>query len=73
MRHRRDVVEGARFGFLHRQAAMTGSQAAIAFVLANPDVACAVVGTTRMAHLTEDLAASGIALPQDLMARIRAT
>ncbi|HEX2817389.1 MAG TPA: aldo/keto reductase, partial [Phenylobacterium sp.] len=73
MRHRREMANGARFGFLHRQAAMTGSQAALAFVLANPDVACAVVGTTRMAHLTEDLAASGIALPQDLMARIRAT
>jgi 1-deoxyxylulose-5-phosphate synthase len=73
MRHRREIANGARFGFLHRQAAMTGSQAALAFVLANPDVACAVVGTTRMAHLTEDLAASGITLPQDLMARIRAT
>jgi aryl-alcohol dehydrogenase-like predicted oxidoreductase len=51
---------------------MTGNQAALAFVLANPGVACAVVGTTRMAHLTEDLAASGLTLPDALMARIRA-
>jgi aryl-alcohol dehydrogenase-like predicted oxidoreductase len=71
MRHRRDVAAGVRFGFLHRQAAMTGSQAALAFVLANPGVACAVAGTTRMAHLTENLAASGMSLPQDLMTRIR--
>jgi aryl-alcohol dehydrogenase-like predicted oxidoreductase len=71
LRHRREVAQGARFGFLHRRADMTGSQAALAFVLANPGVACAVVGTTRMAHLTENLAASGLALPPDLMARIR--
>jgi aryl-alcohol dehydrogenase-like predicted oxidoreductase len=72
MRHRRDVAAGARFGFLHRQAQMTGSQAALAFVLANPNVGCAVVGTTRMAHLTENLAASGLTLPDALLARIRA-
>jgi aryl-alcohol dehydrogenase-like predicted oxidoreductase len=65
LRHRREVAEGARFGFLHRRSEMTGSQAALAFVLANPHVACAVVGTTRMAHLTE------LTLPPDLMARIR--
>ncbi len=73
MRHRPEVAEGARFAFLHRLGAMTGSQAALAYVLANPHVACAVVGTTRMAHLTEDLAASGMSLPDELMARIRAT
>jgi aryl-alcohol dehydrogenase-like predicted oxidoreductase len=71
MRHRREVAQGARFGFLHRRPEMTGSQAALAFVLANRDVACAVVGTTRMAHLSENLAASGLVLPPDLMARIR--
>lgn len=73
VRHRREVVEGARFRFLHRLDGLTGSQAALAFVLANPNVACAVVGTTRIAHLTENLAASGQALPEALMARIRAT
>jgi aryl-alcohol dehydrogenase-like predicted oxidoreductase len=71
LRHRREVAEGARFGFLHRRVEMTGSQAALAFVLANRDVACAVVGTTRMAHLSENLAASGLVLPPDLMDRIR--
>jgi aryl-alcohol dehydrogenase-like predicted oxidoreductase len=73
MRHRREVAEGVRFGFLHRLGAMTGNQAALAYVLANPHVACAVVGTTRMAHLIEDLAASGLSLSDELTARIRAT
>jgi aryl-alcohol dehydrogenase-like predicted oxidoreductase len=59
-----------RFGFLHRQPDITGSQAALAWVLANPDVSAAVVGTTRMAHLRDDLAASGLTLPRELAARI---
>lgn len=70
--HRADIGKGARFGFLHRLDGMSGSQAALAYVLANPDVACAVIGTTRMAHLTENIAASGLALPDDVAARIAA-
>lgn len=72
VRHRRAVRDGLSYRFLHQTPAMTGSQAALAFVLANPAVACAVIGTTRMAHLSENLAASGLALPNDLAARIRA-
>ena len=72
VRHRGEVAEGARFGFLHRQPGMTGSQAALAYVLANPHVACAVMGTTRQAHLAENLAASGLMLPDAVMSAIRA-
>jgi len=68
-RHRREVRAGAAFGFLNRLPGMTGPQAALAYVLANPHVACAVIGTTRLAHLTENLAASGLALPPPAMAR----
>ncbi len=70
-RHRQEVLKGARFGFLHRQDDLTGSQAALAYVLANPNVSCAVVGTTRMVHLRENLAASGRELSPALMGRIR--
>jgi aryl-alcohol dehydrogenase-like predicted oxidoreductase len=69
--HRSEIAKGVRFGFLNRLEAMSGAQAALAFVLANRDVACAVVGATRMGHLRENLAASGLTLPTDLMARIR--
>jgi aryl-alcohol dehydrogenase-like predicted oxidoreductase len=72
VRHRADVVKGARFGFLAHVEGMSGAQAALAYVLANPDVACAVIGTTRLAHLQENLAASGLTLPADVAARIRA-
>lgn len=71
LRHRADVTRGARFAFLHRQPRITGSQAALAFVLSNPGVACAVTGTTRLAHLAENMAASGMTMPPELAARIR--
>jgi aryl-alcohol dehydrogenase-like predicted oxidoreductase len=71
VRHRAEVAKGARFGFLSHVEGMTGAQAALAYVLANPQVACAVIGTTRPAHLHENLAASGITLPADVAARIR--
>jgi aryl-alcohol dehydrogenase-like predicted oxidoreductase len=72
VRHRDEVRQGARFRFLHRLPQMTGSQAALAYVLADPGVSAAVVGTTRLEHLKEDAAASGLALPAEIMARIRA-
>jgi aryl-alcohol dehydrogenase-like predicted oxidoreductase len=73
VRHRREVRDGARFRFLHQSAGITGSQAALAYVLHNHSVASAVVGTTRMAHLRENLAASGLVLPPALMTKITAT
>ncbi|WP_297692713.1 aldo/keto reductase [Phenylobacterium sp.] len=72
VRHRREVASGLRFGFLHRLPEITGSQAALAYVLADPAVSAAVVGTTRLAHLREDAAASGLRLPGEAMMRIRA-
>ena len=72
LRHRREVEAGARFRFLRRTPGMTGAQAALAYVLANPGVACAITGTTRLAHLGENLAASGLTLPPETLAEIRA-
>ena len=71
VRHRADVMAGARFGLLNRLPGISGPQAALAYVLANRDVACAVTGTTRQAHLVENLAASGLTLSAEAMAAIR--
>ena len=73
VRHRADVAKGTRFSFLAEVNGMTGAQAALAYVLANPDVSCAVIGTTRSAHLLENLAASGMTLPTEVIDRIRAS
>ena len=69
--HRADIARGARFGFLQDLPDMTASQAALAYVLADPNVSCAVVGTTRMGHLLENLAASEMKLSAETLARIR--
>lgn len=70
-RHRAEVARGARLGFLRRLPDLTANQAALGYVLANPDVSAAVIGTTRLAHLREDVAVSGAAFPPELLARIR--
>lgn len=71
LRHRREMQAGAVFGFLNRLQGLTASQAALAYVLANSGVACAVVGATRLSHLQENLAASGLTLPPDVLQAIR--
>jgi aryl-alcohol dehydrogenase-like predicted oxidoreductase len=69
--HRADILKGARFGFLSELEGMSASQAALAYVLADPHVSCAVVGTTRMAHLVENIAASDMTLSDEAVRRIR--
>ena len=68
--HRGDVARGLKLSFLGQVPGMSGPQAALAYVLANSGVSCAVIGTTRMAHLQENLAASGLSLPAEVVARI---
>jgi aryl-alcohol dehydrogenase-like predicted oxidoreductase len=70
--HRGELTRGARFGFLHRLEGISGSQAALSYVLSNPDVSAAVFGATRPAHLRENAAAAGLLLPAEVMGRIRA-
>ncbi len=71
-KHRGELAKGRRFRFLHHLPGMSGSQAALAYVLANPNVSAAVFGATRPEHLRENLAASGLSLPPEVAARIRA-
>lgn len=71
-KHRGELARGRRFRFLHHLPDMTGSQAALAYVLANASVSAAVFGATRPAHLRENLAAVDLALPRDVLDRIRA-
>lgn len=79
-RHLRDRVKAGdqvrrarRFAFLGAVPQWSAAQACLAFTLANPAVHCAVFGTTSAAHLHENAAASGRALPDPVLQRIRAT
>jgi aryl-alcohol dehydrogenase-like predicted oxidoreductase len=72
VRHRDELRRGRGFRFLHRQPDVTGSQAALAYVLAHPGVSAAVFGATRMSHLLENLRASGMGLSPSLLNEVRA-
>ena len=82
-RHGREVVitQGADVGSEEQRARSvigalgdrygTRAQAALRFVLANPDVACAIVGLAEPAHLEEALAGQAMGpLPADAMAAL---
>ena len=71
-KHRGDILRGSRFRFLHELPEVSGSQAALAWVLANQHVSAAVFGATRLMHLRENIAASGVSLSDDVRRRIHA-
>jgi len=51
----------------------TRAQVALRFVLSNPEVSCAVIGTAELAHVDEALAAAAMGpLPADVLARLDA-
>jgi aryl-alcohol dehydrogenase-like predicted oxidoreductase len=68
--HRRYIRRGVKLRFIDDETGWTGSEIALAWVLRRPEVSCAVVGTTRMAHLLANLRASGRCLNDDLLLRI---
>jgi aryl-alcohol dehydrogenase-like predicted oxidoreductase len=72
-RHRADMIAGLRYGFLREIEGFSPAQAALSWVLANPEVSVAVVGTTRPDHLAELATVPGRRLPEAVMARIAET
>lgn len=69
-RHRADMLAGMRYGFLREVDGWSAAQSALGWVLANPEVSVAVVGTTRPEHLAELATVPGRQLPEAVMARI---
>ena len=52
------------------QAGLTLAQLAVAWTLQNPNVAAAIIGASRPEQVTENAAAAGVVLEDDLMAAI---
>src|SRR6185436_14751656 len=51
----------------------TRAQVALRFVLSNPDVSCAIIGSAELNHIDEALAAQKMGpLPPDVLARLDA-
>lgn len=68
--HRANIARSRQFRFLNDQKGSTAGELALAWVLANPHISCAVFGTTRLPHLLSNLRASGMSLDGDLLARM---
>jgi aryl-alcohol dehydrogenase-like predicted oxidoreductase len=49
---------------------LTMAQLAVAWVLQNPNVACAIIGASKPRQITENVAASGVVLSPEVMSRI---
>lgn len=49
---------------------ITMAQLAVAWVLQNPNVGCAIIGASRPEQIAENVAASGVEIPAELMTRI---
>jgi aryl-alcohol dehydrogenase-like predicted oxidoreductase len=52
------------------QAGLTMSQLAIAWVLQNPNVSCAIMGATKPKQVKENVKAAGVKLEADVMKAI---
>ncbi len=68
--HRANIARSRRFQFLNEQAGWTAGAIALAWVLANREISCAVFGTTRLPHMLAAVEASGRSLDSRLMAKI---
>ena len=68
----RDDVLGAVQGLkpLAADLGLTMAQFAVAWVLQNPNVAAAIVGASRPEQVAENVKASGVVIPDDVMAKV---
>ncbi|AUI52882.1 aldo/keto reductase [Arthrobacter crystallopoietes] len=71
--HRSKFTRGRSYRFLNHIDGMTGSEAALNFVLANPHVTSAITGTVDAQHLVSNIEAAGKGLPPELLKRIEST
>jgi aryl-alcohol dehydrogenase-like predicted oxidoreductase len=65
-----NLLAASRLGDVARELGLTPSQAAIGWVLHQPNVASAIVGASSIAQLEENLAAADVALDFEARARL---
>ena len=70
---RKQLCEGRRYRFIDDVEGMSGAQVALRYVLDNPHVTSAVVGTTSADHLRENMLALQKTIPPDILKRIQNT
>lgn len=70
-RFRRPLMQGRKFRFINHVPGMTGAQVALRYVLDNPAVTSAVVGTTCAAHLESNMQTMQMKIPDEIVQKIR--
>jgi aryl-alcohol dehydrogenase-like predicted oxidoreductase len=68
--HRSDFRRARQFRFLERDQRFTAAEISLAWVLRKAEISCAVLGTTRMHHLLDNLRVSGRSIDADLVRKI---
>jgi 1-deoxyxylulose-5-phosphate synthase len=68
--HEREFDTVAKYLALAREAGMAPAKLAVAWVLAQPGVTCAIIGASRAAQLPDVLAADGTKLDPALLAKL---
>ena len=69
--HRGALLRGRSLHFINNLPGISGSQAALSYVLNNQQVTTAVFGSTTKKHVIENLESGGIELPKELIKRIQ--
>lgn len=67
---RSKLLKGMSYRFMNQYDDITGAQIALAYVIQNKNVVSAVFGTTDEKHLNENLQASEIMLPKNILNEI---
>ena len=66
-----DVVERVqRLRPIAEEMDLTMAQLAVAWVLQNPNLGCAIIGASRPKQVVENVAATGVVIPPEYLARI---
>lgn len=71
VKFRGQLIKGRKFTFINSVPGMSGAQIALRYVLDNPNVTTAVFGTTTPAHLADNVGALNVAIPEDILKRIK--
>lgn len=68
---RKEFLEGRKYTFINKVEGMSGAQIALRYVLDNQHVTSAVVGTTSIDHLKDNVETLDKMIPKDILQKIK--
>lgn len=67
------IKKGKRYSFINNVPDITAQQIALKYVLDNPCITSAVIGTTSIQHLEDNVKARDIIIPKEILKKIKDT